>query len=143
MTRPVLLDTSVIVSLLDHSQKYHRICTETVDGLDRPLVTCEAVVTEACYLLRHQPRAVEAILANVARAIFQLPLHLAESATAISSLMQKYGVLQPDFADACLIHLADELDQGDILTLDHDFEVYRWRRNRPFHLLLELTGNGS
>lgn len=138
MTGPVLLDTSVIVALLDHSQKYHRACTEAVDGLNRTLVTCEAVITEACYLLRHQPRAVEAILRNVSRGIFQIPLHLATSAAAISNLMRKYGDLQPDFADACLIHLADELNQGDILTLDHDFEVYRWRRNWPFHFLIAL-----
>jgi hypothetical protein len=29
------------------------------------------------------------------------------------------------------------LGTGDILTLDHDFEIYRWGTNRPFHLLLK------
>jgi hypothetical protein len=28
------------------------------------------------------------------------------------------------------------LETGDILTLDHDFEVYRWGSNKRFHLLL-------
>jgi predicted nucleic acid-binding protein len=42
-----------------------------------------------------------------------------------------------DLADACLIRLAGELQTGDILTLDGDFEVYRWGANRPFHLLLK------
>lgn len=41
-----------------------------------------------------------------------------------------------DFADACLVHLADELDTGRILTLDADFAVYRWRRTRAFEILL-------
>jgi predicted nucleic acid-binding protein len=40
-----------------------------------------------------------------------------------------------DLADACLIHLAGELQSGDILTLDRDFEVYRWGANKRFHLL--------
>ena len=41
-----------------------------------------------------------------------------------------------DFADACLVQMADELDTGRILTLDHDFVIYRWRRSRAFDRLL-------
>ena len=43
-----------------------------------------------------------------------------------------------DFADACLVHMADQLDTGDILTLDSDFMHYRWRRTRRFRLLVPL-----
>lgn len=52
--------------------------------------------------------------------------------------MRKYRDLPTDFADARLIYLAGELNTGDILTLDRDFEFYRWRRNRRFHLLVPL-----
>jgi len=52
--------------------------------------------------------------------------------------MRKYRDIPADFADACLIHLADQLGTGDILTLDSDFKHYRWRRNRSFHLLIPL-----
>ena len=41
-------------------------------------------------------------------------------------------------SDACLIQLADELGTGDILTLDRDFERFRWRRTRPFSHLVPL-----
>ena len=44
-----------------------------------------------------------------------------------------------DLADACLVHLAGELGTGAILTLDSDFQVYRWNRTRPFHLLVDLS----
>ena len=43
-----------------------------------------------------------------------------------------------DFADACVVQLADELSCGDILTLDRDFLVYRWGRNRRFRSMLSL-----
>ena len=43
-----------------------------------------------------------------------------------------------DFADACLVHLAGELETGDIFTLDRDFEIYRWGANKPFRLLLKI-----
>jgi uncharacterized protein len=52
--------------------------------------------------------------------------------------MRKYRDQPADFADACLIHLAEELDTGEILTLDRDFELYRWRRTRSFTLLVHL-----
>jgi len=41
-----------------------------------------------------------------------------------------------DFADACLVQLADELGTGRILTLDSDFRIYRWRKQRAFDLLI-------
>jgi predicted nucleic acid-binding protein len=43
-----------------------------------------------------------------------------------------------DLADACLVHLAEALGMGEILTLDSDFQIYRWNRTRPFHLLVDV-----
>ena len=44
-----------------------------------------------------------------------------------------------DLADACLVHLADLVDSGALLTLDADFAVYRWRRSRRFEDLLAVS----
>jgi len=33
--------------------------------------------------------------------------------------------------------MANQLDTGDILTLDSDFMHYRWKRTRRFHLLIQ------
>ena len=52
---PVLLDTGVIVALMDRSESRHRACVRVVERLERPLVTCEAVIAESCYLLRRFP----------------------------------------------------------------------------------------
>jgi len=136
--KPVLLDTGVIVALLDRSERYHQQCVAIVEALQRALVTCEAVIAESCYLLRRLPGAGETVLENVERGVLQIPFQLSQSAAAARSLLRKYRDVPVDFADACLIHLADQLNTGDILTLDRDFESYRWRRNRPFHLLVNL-----
>jgi uncharacterized protein len=56
----------------------------------------------------------------------------------VQNILRKYRDLPADFADACLIQLACDLNTGDILTLDLDFETYRWRRNHAFHLLVAL-----
>ena len=107
-------------------------------NLHRPLITCEAVITECCFLLQAIPRAVEDVLANVANGNFQIPFKLAQSAGEVRDLMHKYRDTPADFADACLIQMANDLDTADILTLDSDFRHYRWRRNRSFKLLVPL-----
>jgi predicted nucleic acid-binding protein len=130
--KPVLLDTSAIVALLDRSEQHHADCVEALDGVAAPLVTCEPVIAEACYLLRSLPGAPEAILQNVADGTFQIPIQLSRCAAAIQRILRKYRDQEIDLADACLIHLASELRAGEILTLDNDFKVYRWGGNRHF-----------
>lgn len=134
---PVLLDASVIVALFDRSERRHRDCVTAVEALESVLVTCEAVISESCYVLRGLSGAGEAILENVERGVFQIPFQLPGSAGAMGSIIHKYRNLPADFADACLIHLADQLNTGDILTLDQDFRTYRWRKTKPFHLLID------
>lgn len=136
--KAALLDSGVIVALLDRSETHHDRCLTALEGLEGPLVTCEAVIAESCNLLRGLPGAVDAVLENVERGIFQIPFQLSRSASLVRSVMRKYRDLPADFADACLVRLADELNTGDILTLDRDFESYRWRKTRAFRLLVAL-----
>jgi predicted nucleic acid-binding protein len=136
--KPVLLDTGVIVALLDRSEKFHHACAKEVQELDAPLITCEAVIAESCYLLRNLPGAPEAVIENVAAGIFQLPFQLSKEAAGVKQILRKYRDRKIDLADACLIRLADEFETADILTLDKDFEIYRWGRNKPFRILPDL-----
>jgi len=133
--KPVLLDTGVIVALLDRSERLHEACAEAVRELEAPLITCEAVIAESCYLLRNLAGAAEAVIENVASEIFQVPLQLSREAASVKQILRKYRDRQIDLADACLIRLADEFGTADILTLDQDFAVYRWGRNKAFRML--------
>ena len=134
---PVLIDTGCIVALLDRSARQHRLCAEAISSLDAPLMTCEAVIAESCYLLRNVAGAPSAILENVDRGVFLVPYRLAGNAGAVSKLMVKYADVPMAFADACLVHMADAFKTGRVLTLDRDFRIYRWNRNRHFELLIQ------
>ncbi|MGH9607018.1 MAG: type II toxin-antitoxin system VapC family toxin [Terracidiphilus sp.] len=136
--QPVLLDTGVIVALLDRHESKHKLCVETVRSLGRPMVTCEAVIMESCYLLSHISGASEAIVENVSKGIFKIDFALLRAAPQIHAILEKYRDMPADFADACLIQMADELKTGDVLTLDRHFVHYRWWRNRPFQMLIPL-----
>jgi predicted nucleic acid-binding protein len=134
--KPVLLDTGFIVALLDRSESFHKTCARTVREVRAPLVTCEAVITESCYLLRNLSGASEAVIENIAAGIFQIPFLLSRDTAGVKQVLRKYKDRKIDLADACLIRLADQFGTGDILTLDQDFAIYRWGKNKPFRVLL-------
>jgi uncharacterized protein len=138
-----LLDTGVVVALLDSSESYHDACRAELSQLEGRLVTCEAVIAESCYLLRDTAGASETILENVERGIFEIPVRLVEQAPAVRRLLRKYRSIPMDLADACLVDLAERLGTGRILTLDSDFDVYRWKGRRPFERLIELYDRGK
>ena len=136
--KPILLDTGCIVALLDRSERHHRKCAELVMQLDDPLVTCEAVIAESCYLLRAIRGAADSVLENVEQGVFQVPFRLADATKEVRVQLRRYASVPIDFADACLVCLANELRTGRILTLDRDFEVYRWQKTKPFEMLVDL-----
>jgi uncharacterized protein len=134
----VLLDTGVIVALLDRDEHHHKACVSALRDVAAPLVTCEAVLAESCYLLRSLPGASDRVLENVERGTFRIPLQLEGSTRGVRALMKRYATVPMSLADACLVHLADTLDTGRILTLDRDFNVYRWKRSRRFELIVDV-----
>lgn len=134
----VLLDTGVIVASLDRSERYHQVCVEAIKQTTLPLVTCEPVIAESCYLMRNLRGAAEAVMANVGAGIFQLPFSLKQSAQEVGRILRKYRDSNIDVADACLIQLAEDLRIADILSLDSDFEHYRWGRNNTFRMLIKV-----
>lgn len=136
--KPVLADVGFLVAVYDKREPRHTICVRVYQELDNPLVTCEPVIAEAVHLLRFTPGAAEDILASIDQGVLEIPFKLSESAGAVRAIMKKYRDMPADLADACLITMADQLDIGDILTLDSDFKHYRWRRTRRFNLLVPL-----
>ena len=57
-------------------------------------------MAEACYLLRGVPGAADAVLENVEKRVFDIPLRLASAAKAVRTLMRRYADVPMDFADA-------------------------------------------
>jgi predicted nucleic acid-binding protein len=133
----VLLDTGCIVALLDRSEEHHEQCVEVVSAIQEQLITCEAVIAESCYLLRGIHGAAAAVVENASTGIFQIPYFVKDRGPQIVKLLKKYSNVPMDFADACLVDMATEFQTGRILTLDRDFKIYRWAKNRAFEFLLK------
>ena len=136
MAGELLLDTGALVSLLDRSQNHYAKCRRVFAEWTGPLVSTEAVLTEATHLLAGvqggRATCVDFFLSGGA-------LLVPSSATSLQrvrKLLDKYADLPMDFADATLVALAEELDCTSVFTTDRtDFSVYRIKGRKAFRIV--------
>jgi uncharacterized protein len=126
----VVLDTGPIVAALSRRDGHHRWAVGELSRIAPPLVTCDAVITEACFLLREMRGGRKRLLDLVQRGLIKSAFDLEPNAAIISGLMDRYSNLGMSFADACLVLLCEERDGRSILTLDGGFRHFRRRDRR-------------
>jgi len=130
----VLVDTGPLEAYLSRRERRHRWAVEQFETLDLPFVTCEAVLSEACFIIARNRQPPERVLETMARGVVQIGLRLGDELPAIRALMRRYANVPMSLADACLVRLA-ELTDLPICTLDRDFAIYRANRSRPLTLI--------
>lgn len=135
MGRELLLDTGALVSVLDRSQTLHEPCKRFFESWMGPVVSSEAVLTEAAHLLGRvyggQQVCLDFFLAGGA----VLVPSSASSLRRSRELIDKYADLPMDYADSTLVVLAEELDTNMVFSTDRrDFEVYRIHGRKRFRI---------
>src|ERR1041385_643022 len=125
--RRLVVDTGPLVALLNGRDRFHRWVRHVLDTVEPPIETCEAVVSEACFLLRTGGRS-DAVLALLAKGVLKISFQLRTEADAVRNLMLKFRDVPMSLADACLVRMSELEPNSVVLTLDGDFRVYR--RNR-------------
>jgi predicted nucleic acid-binding protein len=134
--RPVLLDTGPLVALIDRRDQHHAWVQSHVAEMVPPLLTCEAVLTEACFLVRGIPGGTQAALEVFERGVARLAFDLNENFAPVSSLMQRYANVPMALADACLVRLSELTAGCVVFTLDSDFHIYRRHRRQKIPLVI-------
>lgn len=126
MIGSILVDTGPLVAILAPSDEYHRSCVEQLHRIRGPLLICGPVVTEAAWLLRTRPGAVNRLLESIQNDAFHmLPLDKPDL-PAISAILDTYKNLKLQFADASLLHLANRDGIRTVFTIDRrSFGVVR------------------
>ena len=99
-----------------------------LDSVEPPIVTCETVVSEACFLPGRLAGGPDALLALLANNIVTLAFCLLSEIDAVCGLVRKFATVPMSLADACLVRMSELDPRTTIVTLDADFRVYR--RNR-------------
>ena len=134
MRSGTLLDTGPIVAYLYSRDAYHDWAVEAFSEVQPPVITCEAVLTEACFLIERNRWPAMRVLEYVLESEIRIGLQLEHEIEASRGLMQRYANVPMSLADACLVRLA-EITDLPICTLDHDFAIYRAGRRRSLTLI--------
>ena len=124
MTR-FAVDTGPLVALLNRRDGFHQWASKTFDAIDPPLRTCEPVISEACFLVRGLSGGAEAVLALIERGLLVVDFSLTAEAAELRTLMARYQTVPMSLADACLVRMTELDNRLTVVTLDHDFHVYR------------------
>jgi uncharacterized protein len=99
-----------------------------------PLLTCEAVITEACFLLRNVYRGEDEVINLLETNIVQVAFSLQDEMTHIRRLLSRYQSVPMSLADACFVRMAELYPNSLLLTTDSDFTIYRKNQNQPIAL---------
>lgn len=121
----IIVDTGPIVAFLNRRDRHHEWAKRLLGATDPPLYTCEAVISEACFLLRNVFGGPQKVMDLLQRGLVDASFRLRDEIGAVQTLMMRYQDLPVSFADACLLRMAETNPGYKVMTCDQDFMVYR------------------
>lgn len=131
-----LIDTGAILAILEVDDYWHSACLEALRFVHIPLLTSEAVLTEAFHLIGRTSYDKEKIWRFIRTGAITVRPITDDDLPLLHALMDRYKDCPMDFADATLVHLAACEGISLILTVDHnDFETYRIVGRKRFTIL--------
>jgi uncharacterized protein len=136
MIRSIVLDTGVLIAFLMPKDKFHTWAVSQFSKITVPVITNEAVITEACFLAQRIHNGQETILKLIKHGHITIPFTLNSEIEAIENLMQRYASVPMSLADACIVRMSEIYEDSSVLTLDSDFRIYRQHRNQPISVVM-------
>jgi predicted nucleic acid-binding protein len=131
-----LLDTGAVLAILNRQDRWHRGCIEGFSQLRKPLLTSEAVLAELFHMVGDNSGRLEAAWKFVRSGAVTIGIIKDSDLPSISRLMHQYRDRPMDFADATLVHLAEQESLSTVLTIDFaDFQTYRIGGTKRFRVL--------
>lgn len=119
-----ICDTGPLVAYLNRNDSYHAWAVAVMRQVRPPLLTCEAVLTEAMYVLREDDLDVEPLFLLLERGALRIEFNLSAAWPRVRTLMARYDRM--DLADAAVVVMAEQHRRCQVLTVDRkDFAIYR------------------
>ena len=125
MKGPVIVDTGPLVAFLTRRERYNSWARQQFALIEPPLITCEAVITETCFLVQNIDKGLDNLMQLLQRGVVEISFHLADELPAVSRLLKRYASAPMSLADACLVRMAEQHTTSPVLTLDSHFRIYR------------------
>ena len=124
---------------MSKSDKFHQWAKVELSKINPPLLTCEAVVVESCFLLKSTYGVVDLIFSLLRTKQITIPFSLTNEMAEVEVLMKRYENVPMSLADACLVRMSELIPGSVILTLDSDFRIYRKNRNEAIDLIIPVV----
>ncbi len=121
----VFLDSGPLVGFLCETDQHHRWAVDAWNSLYDPLWTCEAVLSEAIFLLQSVEVSINPLLELFERDLVKIDFEVSRQRSDLWRLLRKYADRPMSLADACLARMAELHERCQIFTTDKDFLVYR------------------
>jgi uncharacterized protein len=140
MLHQAIIDTGVLVALIDRRDRYHAWVTEQLTQIAPPLLTCEAVISETWFLLQRVRNGRETLLQLLEQRQVVVRFDLDVEMGTVVALLTRYQSVPVSLADAELVRMAELYPNSSVFTLDSDFQIYRKNRDRPIPLISPQSG---
>ena len=134
--KKILIDSGPLIALFDSSDKYHNKAVNFIKSNKYPLVTTIASVTETLHLLNFNRNAQIDFIEWIHKGAVEIQNIENSDFRRLKELIEKYRDLPMDFADSCLVYLAEKLSLNTIATIDRDFTIYRINGRKKFKVTL-------
>ena len=129
-----ILDAGPLVAWFCSRDSHHAWARLILDGLPSGALVCEAVLAEVCHLVAKDGVPPSAVLRLVEQNDLAL-IPLVGEITNIRALLDRYADVSMDFADACVVRLAELYPDATVCTTDSDFRFYRKNREEIIPVL--------
>ncbi|MCF6246251.1 MAG: PIN domain-containing protein [Desulfobacula sp.] len=134
--KKVLIDSGPLIALFDSSDKYHEKSVDFIKTNKYPLITTLASITETLHLLDFNRNAQIDFIEWISRGAVEIHNIENNDFKRLKELTEKYRDLPMDFADSCLVYIAEKFNIHTIATIDRDFTIYRIKGKKTFKTLL-------
>jgi uncharacterized protein len=132
--KPVVMDAVPLVAWFCKRDEHHAWAVKVFDELPVGGIECEAVLAEACHLAAKDGVDPAKILLLVENNDLSL-VSLAGQISRIRELLTGYADTPMDFADACVVRLAEIHPDSLVCTTDGHFKFFRKQQHESIALL--------
>ena len=136
--RRVILDTGPLVAWLCPRDEHHVWVREAFREIIPGSITCEDVLTETCHLAAKESLARGRVLEFIQRLRLQV-VPLGSEVETLRHLLNRYADAPMDFADACVVRLAEQFPDTTVCTTDSHFQFFRKHQRDHIPLLAPFT----
>ena len=131
----VLVDSGPLVASLVGRDAHHGWATRQLSELREPLRTCEAVLSEAFFLLQRCEGGTEKLCEILRRGLVRVDFDLERQKEFVMDFLIRYRSTPMSLADACLVRMAELQPKARVFTVNRHFKIYRRLRRQVIPLI--------